>query len=82
MSRLTIPRHARRTLHGLAAAAVALLLVAGPALAATPSVSIASVGGQAVNGGAVKDPGGWTIIVRRVEDGLEVARATAAVKLK
>ena len=26
--------------------------------------------------------GSWTIIVRRVEDGLEVARATAAVKLK
>ena len=58
MSRLILlgpaPTSPRRTLCGLAAAAVALLLVAGPALAATPSISIASVGGQAVNGGAVK----------------------------
>jgi hypothetical protein len=44
------------TLRGLAAAAAALFLLAGPTLAATPSIAVTSVGGQAVSGGSVKNP--------------------------
>ena len=60
MPSLSLPqptaRRARRTTRALLSALFATILVAGPSLAATPSVAITSVGGQSVNGGAVKDP--------------------------
>jgi len=62
-------RTPRRTLHGLAALVAALFLLAGQALAATPAVSITSVGGQAVNGGTVKDPLSGTVTVKGTSAG-------------
>ncbi len=50
-------------LRALLAASFATILVAGPSLAATPSISIGSVGGQAVSGGVVKNPVGGTVTV-------------------
>jgi|GEM_PF-2014614 len=58
-----VPTLPHRTLRGLAAAAAALFLLAGPTLAATPSIAVTSVGGQAVNGGSVKDPLTGTVTV-------------------
>ena len=52
-----------RRLRSLRAASVATSLVAGPSLAATPSISIGSVDGQAVSDGAVKNPGSGTVTV-------------------
>jgi hypothetical protein len=52
-----------RRLRSVAVAAMAALLAAGTSLAATPSVTITTVGGQAVSGGAVKDPLSGTVIV-------------------
>ena len=45
------------------AAAFATVLVAGPTLAATPSISISSVGGQPVKGGSVREPLSGTVAV-------------------
>ena len=53
----------RRTLLALASAAFATVLVAGPALAATPSIAISTVGGQTVQGGAVNNPVTGTVTV-------------------
>ena len=52
-----------RRLRSLLAASFATILVAGPSLAATPSISIGSVDGQAVSGGAVKNPVSGTVTV-------------------
>jgi Subtilase family len=63
----SVPVPARRArparLQALGVAGLAALLMAGTALAATPSVVVTSVGGQAVSGGAVKDPLTGTITV-------------------
>jgi hypothetical protein len=56
-------RHSRRTTRAILAASFAAILVAGPSLAATPSITISTVGGQSVNGGAVKDPITGTVTV-------------------
>ena len=53
----------RRTLRAVVAAAFATVLVAGPTLAATPSISISSVGGQPVKGGSVREPLSGTVAV-------------------
>jgi len=58
-----------RTLRGLAAAAVAVLMLAGPTLAATPSIAITSVGGQSASGGSVKDPVSGTVTVNGTSAG-------------
>src|SRR6185503_13881297 len=58
-----------RTLRGIAAAAVVLFLLAGPALAATPSISVTSVGGQSVSGGSVKNPLSGTVTVNGTSSG-------------
>ena len=52
-----------RTLRALLSASFAAILLAGTSLAAAPSIAITSVGGQAVNGGAVKDPVSGTVTV-------------------
>ena len=49
-------RQSRRTARAILAASFAAVLAAGPVLAASPSISISTVGGQQVNGGALKDP--------------------------
>jgi hypothetical protein len=62
----TTPRSTRtgtRTLRALGTAAAGLLLIAGPILAATPSIAVTSVGGQSVSGGSVKDPLSGTVTV-------------------
>ena len=53
------PRPVRTTL----AAGIAAVVLASTALAAAPSVTITTVGGQAVSGGAVKDPVSGTVTV-------------------
>ena len=53
-----------RSLRPVLAAPLALLLAAAPVLGAGPSVSIASVGGQAVSGGVVPGPLSGTVDVR------------------
>ena len=60
---------AARTIRGLAAAATALFLLAGQSLAATPSISVTSVGGQSVSGGAVKNQLSGTVTVNGTSSG-------------
>jgi len=73
MSRQTrfglVPTSSRRTFRGLGAAAVALFLLAGPALAATASISVTTVGGQTVSGGTVKNPLSGTVTVNGTSSG-------------
>src|SRR5688572_31516445 len=59
--------HRRR---GSALVAVLMsVLVAGTSLAAIPSVTVTSVGGQAVSGGAVRDPLSGTVTVNGTSNG-------------
>ena len=49
-------RRSARPVRSSLAAALAAVVLASSALAATPSLTITTVGGQAVSGGTVKDP--------------------------
>jgi hypothetical protein len=58
-----MPSQRHRSLPATLAAVAAVFLLAGQTLAATPAVAITSVGGQAVSGGAIKDPLSGTVTV-------------------
>lgn len=85
MSRQTrfgrVPTSSQRTFRGLGAAAVTLFLLAGPALAATPAISVTTVGGQTVSGGTVKNPLSGTVTVNGTSSGSGGGGAPAAKPL-
>ena len=56
-------RRSARPVRSSLAAALAAVVLASSALAAAPSVTITTVGGQAVSGGAVRDPLSGTVAV-------------------
>jgi hypothetical protein len=64
-----VPTPSQRVFRGLGAAAVVLILLAGPVLAATPSIAITNVGGQSVSGGVVKNPLSGTVTVNGTSAG-------------
>ena len=63
VSRPTGEPRRRRRIRTLLTAALGAIVLAGPALAATPSITISTVGGQNASGGSVKSPVSGTVTV-------------------